>query len=95
MLLCVLQDSLCEKYEDVNIAFDMVSIQFSFHYSFETISQAMKMLENVSQNLKTGGVLIGTLPDANEIVYVEISENCSAWACCRLFPGFVMSVWSV
>ncbi|KAK9727997.1 mRNA cap guanine-N7 methyltransferase [Basidiobolus ranarum] len=48
--------------------FDVVSMQFCLHYSFETEDKARMMLKNVSQNLRTGGTFIGTLPDAYWIV---------------------------
>ncbi|KAF9972222.1 mRNA cap guanine-N7 methyltransferase [Actinomortierella ambigua] len=48
--------------------FDMVSMQFCLHYSFETEKKARMMLHNVSSQLRPGGVFIGTIPDAYWIV---------------------------
>lgn len=62
------KESLREKYSDPSIAFDLVSCQFGFHYSFESLTQAKKMLTNISECLKPGGYFFGTIPDANEIV---------------------------
>ncbi|GBC03800.1 hypothetical protein RclHR1_05320017 [Rhizophagus clarus] len=48
--------------------FDIVSMQFCLHYSFETEEKARITLNNVTSNLKSGGIFIGTVPDANWIV---------------------------
>lgn len=48
--------------------FDLVSSQFTFHYCFESLPQAEKMIENIANNLKSGGYFIGTTPDAYYIV---------------------------
>ncbi|KIK03835.1 hypothetical protein K443DRAFT_652210 [Laccaria amethystina LaAM-08-1] len=45
--------------------FDVVSMQFCMHYAFETVQKARCMLENVSRHLRTGGVFIGTIPNAD------------------------------
>ena len=47
---------------------DLVSCQFAFHYSFESLPQAEMILQNVSENLKRGGFFCVTLPNANEIM---------------------------
>ena len=59
---------LREKYKDPTIELNLVSCQFAFHYSFESIRQAECMLRNAAECLKTGGFFIGTMPDANEIM---------------------------
>ncbi|KAK6623251.1 hypothetical protein RUM43_009103 [Polyplax serrata] len=59
---------LCTLYEDPSIKFDVVSSQFSFHYSFESLPQVECMLQNASERLKPGGIFIGTIPNSNEIV---------------------------
>ncbi|CAM0141826.1 mRNA cap guanine-N7 methyltransferase [Umbelopsis sp. WA50703] len=51
-----------------NIRFDLVSMQFCMHYSFESEQKARTMLQNVTSNLARGGWFIGTIPDANWIV---------------------------
>lgn len=60
--------NLKEKYNDPNIKFDISSIQFSFHYCFESLAQAECMIQNAAECLQPGGYLIGTTPDANDIV---------------------------
>ncbi|XP_065175207.1 uncharacterized protein LOC135805136 [Sycon ciliatum] len=49
--------------------FNITSCQFSLHYGFESEQQALQILANACQNLKPGGVFIGTIPDANHIVH--------------------------
>lgn len=44
--------------------FDVVSMQFCMHYAFETLQKVRCMLENVSKYLRTGGIFIGTVPNA-------------------------------
>ncbi|TPX30400.1 hypothetical protein SmJEL517_g06023 [Synchytrium microbalum] len=55
--------------------FDLVSTQFSWHYSFENEGSARQALKNVSDALRPGGFFIGTLPDAYWIVKRLKSEN--------------------
>jgi mRNA (guanine-N7-)-methyltransferase len=62
------RELLKQKYKDQNIQIDLVSIQFSFHYCFESLSQAKCMIRNASESLKTGGIFIGTTPDSQEII---------------------------
>ncbi|EIW68861.1 hypothetical protein TREMEDRAFT_71716 [Tremella mesenterica DSM 1558] len=45
--------------------YDNVTMQFCMHYAFENASKARMMMENVSRYLRPGGVLIGTIPDAD------------------------------
>ncbi|KAK7498088.1 hypothetical protein BaRGS_00010676, partial [Batillaria attramentaria] len=59
---------LKDKYKDPNMQFDLVSCQFSFHYSFESFPQALTMLRNAAECLKPGGYFIGTTPNAHELV---------------------------
>ncbi|GAA6024958.1 hypothetical protein JCM11491_001317 [Sporobolomyces phaffii] len=54
--------------DQVNRPFDVVSMQFCMHYAFETEQKARMMLENVSRYLKPGGVVIGTIPDAANLL---------------------------
>lgn len=44
--------------------FDVVSMQFCMHYAFENVQKARMMLENVTRWLRTGGVFVGTIPNA-------------------------------
>lgn len=59
---------LKEKYKDPNLKFDMVSCQFSFHYSFESLPQAECMMRNAAECLAPGGYFLLTIPNANELV---------------------------
>ncbi|XP_072389013.1 mRNA cap guanine-N(7) methyltransferase [Diabrotica undecimpunctata] len=59
---------LREKYSDPSMSLDLVSCQFAFHYSFESLSQAECMFRNAAECLQPGGYFIGTIPDAYEIV---------------------------
>lgn len=59
---------LKELYKDEGIQFDLVSCQFSFHYSFESLEQAEMMLQNACECLKPGGYFVGTMPNACELV---------------------------
>jgi len=61
------KDGILDKLPP-NLQFDIVSIQFALHYSFETEEKAHAMMRNVSSRLKPGGYLIGTIPDAYWIV---------------------------
>ncbi|CAG9859106.1 unnamed protein product [Phyllotreta striolata] len=59
---------LREKYSDPSIGLDLVSCQFSFHYSFESLPQLECILRNAAECLQPGGYFIGTIPDAYELV---------------------------
>ncbi|KAJ8436248.1 hypothetical protein Cgig2_023423 [Carnegiea gigantea] len=48
--------------------FDICSCQFAMHYSWSTEARARRALANISALLRPGGILIGTMPDANVIV---------------------------
>nr|SVE92436.1 EOG090X07I2 [Megafenestra aurita] len=60
--------SVMEKMENPDLKIDIVSCQFAFHYSFESLPQAEQMLANVSSNLQPGGYFIGTTTDAEDIM---------------------------
>nr|SVE94284.1 EOG090X07I2 [Simocephalus serrulatus] len=60
--------SVMEKMENPELKIDLVSCQFAFHYSFESLPQAEQMLANVSSNLQPGGYFIGTTTDAYDIM---------------------------
>ena len=47
--------------------FDVVSIMFALHYSFETEALAKGMLKNIAGALKKGGRLIGVMPNSDVI----------------------------
>ncbi|CAG0898212.1 unnamed protein product [Darwinula stevensoni] len=57
-----------EKFKDPNMSVDITSIQFSFHYCFESLSQANMMLKNAAKSLRPGGLLILTMPDCADIM---------------------------
>lgn len=50
---------LREKYSDPSMKLDLVSCQFAFHYSFESLPQAEGMMRNASECLQPGGYFIG------------------------------------
>lgn len=54
--------------------FDLVSCQFALHYSFIDEQSARTFLRNATETLRPGGYLIGTLPDAERIVW-SVREN--------------------
>lgn len=48
--------------------FDLVSCQFSLHYSFETEARARGLLMNVTDRMKAGSHFVGTMPDADALI---------------------------
>ncbi|EIM90383.1 uncharacterized protein STEHIDRAFT_166579 [Stereum hirsutum FP-91666 SS1] len=48
--------------------FDVVSMQFCMHYAFEDEGKARCMLGNVSGWLREGGVVVGTIPNAEQLL---------------------------
>ncbi|KAL0947134.1 hypothetical protein HGRIS_013265 [Hohenbuehelia grisea] len=48
--------------------FDAVSMQFCMHYAFETEKKARCMLENVVNWLRPGGIFVGTIPNAEQLL---------------------------
>lgn len=59
---------LREKYSDPSMDLDLVSCQFAFHYSFESLPQAECSIKNAAECLRPGGFFIGTIPDAYELM---------------------------
>jgi len=59
---------VCEQLRRPQMQFDLVSVQFVLHYSFESLPQAERMLENVTDRLKPGGFFIATIPNAAAIM---------------------------
>ncbi|XP_018331588.1 mRNA cap guanine-N7 methyltransferase [Agrilus planipennis] len=59
---------LREKYQDPSMKLDLVSCQFAFHYSFESLKQAECMLHNAAECLSAGGYFIGTILDSNHLL---------------------------
>ncbi|CAI5438517.1 unnamed protein product [Caenorhabditis angaria] len=69
------KSDLSELIED-KTPFDLTSCQFALHYSFVDEQSARQFLKNAVGSLKPGGVFVGTLPDADRIVWaVRNSEN--------------------
>nr|SVE74229.1 EOG090X07I2 [Daphnia barbata] len=62
------KENIMERMENRELKLDLVSCQFAFHYSFESLPQAEQMLANVSSNLQPGGYFIGTTTDAHDIM---------------------------
>ncbi|XP_022646202.1 mRNA cap guanine-N7 methyltransferase-like isoform X1 [Varroa jacobsoni] len=62
------RERLADKYSQSDIVFDVVSCQFTFHYCFESLTQARCMIRNISERLRKGGYFIGTTPNAYELV---------------------------
>lgn len=58
---------------------DTVSMQFSFHYAWETEEKVRTMLTNVTRSLRPGGTFIGTIPSSDfirsKIVKKEFNEE--------------------
>lgn len=71
------KDNLQDKFPDrlKNVLVDLTVIQFAYHYSFETIEQATKMLENASRNLREGGYLVGTTVNANKVMAKTLNQK--------------------
>lgn len=58
---------------------DTVSIQFSFHYAWESESKVRTILTNITKSLRPGGTFIGTIPSSDfirdKIVRKEFTEE--------------------
>ncbi|VDN54457.1 unnamed protein product [Dracunculus medinensis] len=67
--LIFFQEHLKDLYKNPAIEFDLCSCQFSFHYAFETERQARVMIRNAIEMLKPGGLFLGTLPEAERIMF--------------------------
>lgn len=61
-------DCFSVEMEFKEIEFDLVSVQFALHYSFESENKARIALLNATKKLKKGGYFIGTIPNAYRIV---------------------------
>ena len=48
--------------------FDVVSMQFCMHYAFESVAKVRCMLNNVTRWLRPGGVFVGTVPNAEQLL---------------------------
>jgi mRNA (guanine-N7-)-methyltransferase len=54
--------------------FDIVTMMFSMHYSFESEEKVMTMLRNVAGSLKKGGRFIGVVPNSD-----SLAEQIKIW----------------
>ena len=54
--------------------FDIVTMMFSMHYSFESEDKVKNMLRNVAGSLKKGGRFIGVVPNSD-----SLAENIKIW----------------
>lgn len=59
---------LRERFKDPSLKLNLVSCQFAFHYSFESLTQAECMVRNAAECLQPGGFFIATMPDAYELM---------------------------
>ena len=57
-----------EQLRSPEMRLDLVSVQFALHYGFESVPQAERLLENVSDRLRPGGYFIATVPDGHAIM---------------------------
>ena len=57
-----------EQFRSPEMRVDLVSVQFALHYGFESVQQAERMLQNVSDRLRPGGYFIATVPDGHAIM---------------------------
>merc|ERR1712168_392129 len=55
-------------YKNKSQKVDLTSCQFAFHYGFESLQQADLILRNACECLKPGGIFMGTIPNAYEII---------------------------
>ncbi|KAL7283075.1 hypothetical protein ACG7TL_002499 [Trametes sanguinea] len=62
----VLSDALPHKL--LTRPFDVVSMQFCMHYAFESETKARIMLQNVATWLRPGGIFVGTIPNAKQLM---------------------------
>jgi len=54
--------------------FDVISMMFCLHYSFETEERARGMLKNVSGALKKGGRFLGVMPNS-DIISLHVEKH--------------------
>lgn len=62
-----------KKYIPAKYLFDTVSLQFCFHYFFESEITLRTLIQNINDNLKIGGFIIGTTFDGEKI-YEELKK---------------------
>ena len=64
----IFQQRLKDMYKAPEPQFDIVSSQFSFHYSLESYEQTEVMLRNAAECLRPGGYFIGSTPNSYELM---------------------------
>jgi len=63
-----------KKYIPEKFAFDTVSLMFCFHYFFKNEITLRTIIQNINDNLKIGGYVIGTCFDG-EVIYNKLKEE--------------------
>ncbi|KAJ3117752.1 mRNA cap guanine-N7 methyltransferase [Phlyctochytrium bullatum] len=61
------KDDISSKVSS-SLKFDVVSCQFAFHYAGIDEASVRKGLENVTKNLRPGGIFVGTIPNCYRIM---------------------------
>lgn len=54
--------------QEYNLEYDIVSCQFALNYLWKSEETVRRFFENVTINLKPGGVFVGTIPDSKVLV---------------------------
>lgn len=57
--------------------FDVVSIQFAFHYAFSSAEHLQVAIQNISSHLHSGGYVLITIPSKDEILHRVSSGRAS------------------
>jgi SAM-dependent methyltransferase len=63
-----------KKYIPTKYIFDTISLQFCFHYFFKDEISLLTILQNINDNLKIGGYVIGTTFDGQRL-YEKLGNN--------------------
>ena len=63
-----------KKYIPEKFSFDTVSLMFCFHYFFQNEITLRTIIQNINDNLKIGGYVIGTCFDG-EIIYNKLKQE--------------------
>jgi hypothetical protein len=79
-----------KKFIPTKFIFDTVSLQFCFHYFFENEISLRTVIQNMNDNLKIGGYVIGTTFDG-ERVYDQLKNSDSISG--KTFSGDIM--WKI
>lgn len=64
-----------KKYIPTKYLFDTISLQFCFHYFFESEITLRSMIQNINDNLKIGGFVVGTTFDGEKIYNLLKNSN--------------------